>query len=117
MATIAQADEHADQDFTLKWAGLANIQIRQLYRLFVSGSMGFSPFHLKTGQSPHLIPPLIPTVQNLTLDEVVEAARKVLKQLDVDVTEAKDNLLQAKIAQAAQANKHHADNFVLKVSD
>ncbi|KAG5349502.1 hypothetical protein C0989_003378 [Termitomyces sp. Mn162] len=69
------------------------------------------------GQSPHLIPPLIPTVQNLTLDEVVEAARKVLKQLDVDVTEAKDNLLQAKIAQAAQANKHHADNFVLKVSD
>src|ERR1700676_4123244 len=58
----------------------------------VNASTGFTGFQLKTGHSPRIIPPLIPLANTENSDDVDRALR-ILKQLDDDVREAKDNLL------------------------
>lgn len=74
-------------------------------------------FQLKTGHSPHVIPPLVPYVLNKDEVDEVERAKQLLDCLADDVQEAKDNLLQAKVLQAAQANKHHGAEVVYSVDD
>jgi hypothetical protein len=81
----------------------------------VNASTGFSPFHLKTGRSPHLIPPLIPAPASSTTAEV--DAREIIVRLELDVKEAQDNLLAAKIQQAYHANEHQAPKIVYKDGD
>ena len=81
----------------------------------VNASTGFSPFHLKTGRSPRLIPPLVPASATATTAEV--DARQIIAQLDLDVKEAQDNLLAAKIRQAYHANEHRAPETVYKEGD
>ena len=83
----------------------------------VNTSTGFSGFQLKTGHSPRLIPPLIHTVPNTDEMVDVERALTVLKRLDDDILEARDNLLQAKVSQAEQANKHRGPEVVHKIGD
>ena len=61
----------------------------------VNASTAFSPFHLKTGRSPHVIPPLTPAPTTATTAEL--DARQIISQLELDVKEAQDNLLVAKI--------------------
>ena len=58
----------------------------------VNSSTGFSPFQLKTGRFPRLIPPLIPTTIPSTTAAEVDA-RLIISQLELDVKEAQDNLL------------------------
>ena len=70
----------------------------------VNASTGFSPFHLKMGRSPCLIPPLTPASTMVTTAEV--DAPQIIAQLELDVMEAQDNLLAAKIHQAYHANEH-----------
>jgi hypothetical protein len=81
----------------------------------VNASTGFSPFHLKTGRSPRLIPPLIPAPASSTTAEV--DAREIIARLELDVKEAQDNLLAAKIRQAYHANEHRAPEIVYKDGD
>jgi hypothetical protein len=57
--------------------------------------MGFSPFQLKTGRSPHLIPPLVPIVPNAS--ESIVTAYDIIHRLQTDVQVAQDNLLAAKV--------------------
>jgi hypothetical protein len=71
----------------------------------VNTSTGFMGFQLKTRHSPRVIPPLVPLV-NMEDSSDVDRALRVLKQLDDDVCEAKDNLLEAKVSQAAHSNRH-----------
>jgi hypothetical protein len=81
----------------------------------VNASTGFSPFQLKTGRSPRLIPPLVPTATNLTPAEA--DAREIITRLELDVKEAQDNLLAAKIRQAYHANEHRAPEIIYNEGD
>ena len=76
----------------------------------VNASTGFSPFHLKTGRSPQLIPPLSPAPVTATAAEL--DARVIIARLELDVKEAQDNLLAAKICQAYHTNEHRAPEIV-----
>jgi hypothetical protein len=66
-------------------------------------STGFSPFQLRFGKCPRIIPPLIKLPPNPN-PEIVSAHR-IIEQLHLDVSEAKDNLRTAKIDQSYFANK------------
>lgn len=90
-------------------------RIRFTIMNMVNSSMGFSPFHLKTGRSPRVIPPLIPSTTTPTPAEV--DARQIIAQLELDVKEAQDSLLAAKIRQAYHANEHRAPEIVYKEGD
>ncbi|KIJ42625.1 hypothetical protein M422DRAFT_145415, partial [Sphaerobolus stellatus SS14] len=77
----------------------------------INASTGFSPFQLKTGHSPRIIPPLVPAPADASAAEI--SAREIIDRVHRDVQEAQDNLLAAKIRQAYHANEHRApeDNF------
>ena len=64
----------------------------------VNGSTGFSPFQLRMGRSPRVIPPLVSPEPLSDKDDV--KAWRVIKDLEVLTMEAQDNLLWAKISQA-----------------
>ena len=70
------------------------------------------------GRSPQLIPPLItpivPIVPPLPEDQ---QARELFDRLHTDVWEAQDNLLKAKVSQAAYANGAHNADFKLDIGD
>lgn len=83
----------------------------------INKSTGFSGFQLKTGHSPNVILPLTPMVPNADDVDNVKRTLVVLKQLNDDVLEACNNLLQAKVAQAEQAKKHHGTEVIHKVGD
>jgi len=78
-------------------------------------STGFSPFLLLMGQSPRLIPPLTALTSTVT-DEIPEAdaAINLINGLTLDITEAQDNLLVAKVAQLEFTNCHHGNKIVFK---
>jgi hypothetical protein len=69
----------------------------------INKSTGYSPFQLKTGRSPRLIPPLVTPDTGVEAEDV--AAADIVNQLTNDTLEARDNLLAAKLLQAANANK------------
>ena len=75
----------------------------------VNKSTNFTPFQLKYGRSPRVIPPLVESelLRDTSLESFSpsQAAQNIIGKLEVDVMEAQDNLLRAKVAQAAQANK------------
>lgn len=75
----------------------------------VNKSVGYSPFQLRLGRSPRIIPPLVPDTGTAGDDE--NLARDVVERLQTMTLDAKDNLWQAKIQQAAQANKTCSDDF------
>ena len=79
----------------------------------VHKSTGFTPFQLHMGRSPWLIPPLAPVTTSATVTEV--DAWHVIRQLEIDVMDAQDNLLHAKISQSMQANKHCLTDFPFKI--
>ena len=81
----------------------------------VNSSTGFSPFQLRMGRSPRVIPPLVFPEPSSNKDDV--KAWRVIKDLEVLTMEAQDNLLQAKISQASQANKSHSLTFPFSVGN
>jgi hypothetical protein len=66
-------------------------------------STGYTPFMLRYGRNPVVLPPLTSTREPITQDEM--DARALLTHLHKSLNEAKDNLLTAKISQAFEANK------------
>jgi hypothetical protein len=68
----------------------------------VNASTGYSPFALKTGRHPRILPPF---VQPKEIGDDIQAATEVLKRLENDINEAKDNLANVKVAQAFYANQ------------
>ncbi|KIJ38241.1 hypothetical protein M422DRAFT_176910 [Sphaerobolus stellatus SS14] len=78
-------------------------------------STGFSPFQLKTGRSPRIIPPLIPLPEGATAEEIT--ARVIIDRLQTNVKHAQDNLLASKIHQVYHANKHRGPEDVYAVGD
>ena len=76
-------------------------------------STGFSPFQLHMGCTPHIIPPLLANMPTDSADISPPAitARMIIKRLQHDVLEAQDNMIEAKVSQAQQVNKHWLLNF------
>ena len=80
----------------------------------INASTGFSPFQLRMGCSPRIIPPL---VRNAALELEDTHAVDVIDRLAADVAEAQDNLLRAKTDQAISANLHSTEDFAFQVGD
>jgi hypothetical protein len=64
----------------------------------VNASTGFSGFQLKTGRSPRIIPLIAPLPTNATAEQTT--AHDIITCATLDIQEAQDNLMAAKIHQA-----------------
>jgi hypothetical protein len=82
----------------------------------VNASTGFSGFQLRMGRSPRIIPPFV-NVPNPDMPSDDVLAVEIIEHLQLDVTEAKENLLTAKISQAEQANKKRRVDHDLRIGD
>jgi Chromo (CHRromatin Organisation MOdifier) domain len=81
----------------------------------VNKSTGFSPFQLRLGRQPRLIPPLIAT--SLPEDATDRSATAFMQKIHLDTLEAKDNLTRAKLSQAVQSNRTRTLSFPFKIRD
>ena len=79
--------------------------------------MGYSGFQLHLGQSPCIIPPIVPLNLSPKLCSAGAAAEKVIAQLQDDVTDTRDNLLLAKVTQAHHARTSHGMEIMYNVGD
>ena len=85
----------------------------------INASSGFSRFQLRLGRSPHVIPPIVTNDLNSELKDTPEAIRAemIISKLKMDIDEAKDNLLRAKVVQTHFANKTRCTGFAFTVGD
>jgi hypothetical protein len=83
----------------------------------VNKSTGFSPFQLRLGHSPHIIPPLLKQIQQMNATSVELSATALIEHIQHDVWEAQDNMIKAKISQSQQANKHCILEFPFKIGE
>ena len=81
----------------------------------INKSTKFTPFQLRFGRTPRILPPLTPAYPSASREAT--SARDIIEHIQTDVADAKDNLLLAKITQSAQANKHRTTAFPYKVGD
>jgi len=116
--TVIQALRYHVDDNQSGWVR-ALPRIRFAIMNTINKSTGFTPFQLRFGCSPRILPPFIPSEVEKPLDTNTEpsenAARQVASRIHFDFLEAQDNLLRAKISQAAQANKTRLLTFPFKV--
>lgn len=82
----------------------------------VNKSTGFSPFQLRLGHSPRVLPPLPIEPLPQTVPEEAHAVR-LLHQLELDCWEAQDNLLLAKVCQASSADRSRGPEHSFKLGD
>jgi hypothetical protein len=112
--TITQALRYHVERNQLGWAkSLPRVRFNLINTVNVS--TGFSPFQLRMGRSPRLIPPITQNaIQTAALEgDAAVDALKLIHQLQLDELEARNNLLAAKVSQAEFANRHRAaeENF------
>jgi hypothetical protein len=82
----------------------------------VNKSTKYTPFQLRFGRSPRILPPLVPPLLELNTTSSADFdAREFFDRLQTDFKDAQDNLLLAKISQSAQANKHRSLTFPFKI--
>jgi hypothetical protein len=81
----------------------------------VNSSTGLTPFQLRFGKSPRILPPL--PKPSTTQDTVDTTAREIVSRMSLLEMEAKDTLLKAKVSQASQVNTHRTVTFPFKVGD
>jgi Chromo (CHRromatin Organisation MOdifier) domain len=83
----------------------------------VNASTGFSGFQLHLGHSPCVIPPMIPEMLPEELQDAGVTAMSLIEQLQDNVTQARDNLLLAKITQSHHASANRAPDPAYKVNN
>ena len=76
-------------------------------------STGYSPFQLRFGKSPRILPPLINPDPDAN-PAVAAATAQIQTMLPIEL-DARDNLLTAKISQSHFQNKHRSNSFPFKV--
>ncbi|GAW05905.1 reverse transcriptase-RNase H-integrase [Lentinula edodes] len=82
----------------------------------VNSSIGMSGFQLRSGFSPRLIPPLVPDLPPRSSEHEFDA-HAFLTNIQVDVLEAQDCLLSAKLDQARAHNRHRRADPVFQLHD
>src|ERR1700722_2433952 len=77
-------------------------------------STSFTPFQLRLGHAPCVIPPIVPydIPEDLHTSEA-----EIINHLREDEAEVWDNLIQAKATQAFHANTQCQDNDVFQIGD
>lgn len=88
--------------------------VRFNYMNTVNASTGLSPFHLRFGHSPRMIPPV---EHAPTTDIDATQAATLVSRMECDLMEAQDNLVLAKVNQAHQANTTRGAETPYKVGD
>jgi hypothetical protein len=78
-------------------------------------STKYTPFQLRFGRTPRILPPLTDPYPSPTREAT--SARESIARIQMDVADARDNLMLAKISQSCQANKTRTDTFPYKVGD
>jgi hypothetical protein len=110
---IQSLHHHVDQNQTGWACALPHIHLNIMNTLNVA--TGFSPFQLCMGHAPRLIALLTPsTIAEETSVESVSVI-ELIKQLDV--AEACNNLLAAKVSQAEFTNRHRSDEVIYQPRD
>lgn len=79
-------------------------------------STGYTPFQLRFGKSPRILPPIL-TVPKTDTDPATATAAKVIEQMLPIELAAKDNLLTTKIDQAHLANQHRNPKFPFRAGE
>ena len=82
-------------------------------------STGYSPFFLKTGRNPRIIPPLTAndSEPQRGMEYDPEGAISLLQNLEHTLQEVKDNLIEAKTRQAHFANRKRGAEEPFRVGD
>ena len=80
----------------------------------LNASTGFTPFQLRFGKTPRILPPIIP---NDGEGHEESSAREIVARMRPIQMEAQDNLLGAKVNQANQENQHRQLTFPFKIGD
>ncbi len=86
----------------------------------VNDSTRFSRFQLQLGRSPRVLPPLFDADVSdaaATAPDNAQRAADLIRQMETDILEAQDNLLQAKVQQAAAANRSRGPDPNYEVGD
>ena len=85
----------------------------------VNAATGFSNFQIRLGCSPRLILPIIPTTITDKRSNAAEAVRTqdLIKTIETNIAEAKDNLVQAKVFQTHYANLNQSPNLPFNIGD
>ena len=83
----------------------------------INASTSFSPFMLKTGRSPCLLPPLISTSQPSEGTTDMVSVQKIISEMEEQTKAARDCLLAAKLRQAHKANKDQIVDPAYRVGD
>lgn len=94
--------------------------VRFNYMSTHNASSGFTPFHLRFGRTPRVIPPLLNKDVNRAKRDIgdeAKAVKSLLSTLECDIMEAQDNLLLAKTSQAYHANKSRSPEIIYNVGD
>ena len=81
----------------------------------INKSTGFSPFQLRFGRAPRVLPPLLPPPPSTSSDYVT--ARAIIEEVSANVAAARDNLMLAKISQAYHSNASRGNTVLYKVGD
>ena len=81
----------------------------------INASMGYYGFQLHLGCSPHLILPIVPTSLPAKLHSTASMAESAISRITMDIADAKDNLLLAKLTQASGANKSHGKEICYQI--
>jgi hypothetical protein len=81
----------------------------------VNKSTGFSPFHLRFGRSPKILPALIPPPPNPSGEHI--SARDIITGIQTYVADARDNLILAKISQSHFSNPSRSESDKFNIGD
>lgn len=83
----------------------------------INKSTNYSPFQSHFGHSSCIIPPLLPTPPNPSNGNIT--AREIIENIQIDVTDAQDNLLLSKISKSFYSNSKssHKNDFTYNIGD
>lgn len=81
----------------------------------VNAATGYSPFQLRFGFSPRLIPPLLGMPPDSTPEQL--NAFDIIRNMELITADAQDNLTAAKIDQAHYANRDRLSDIPIKIGD
>lgn len=81
----------------------------------INKSTNYTPFQLRFGRTPRIIPPLLPPPPNPSNDNIT--AREIIENIEIDVADARDNLILSKISQSHYANSSRKNDFTYNIGD